>query len=187
VTPNSDWWDRAKLPPRPQSTDVRKREYLATLRKGEHAVTLEKRPVYGVVDWFGGVVVIGEDLIFSIDGHWRRMRVFKEDCLQVSTAVAETVARLEARGWGPCQSPPRSKKSPRRAIEAVSARREDNRRSAALKVILRGREPIRERTSRSLGDAVFALYAPTDAVILTTNKRDHKALARALGKEAVEP
>ena len=50
MTPNSDWWSRAKLPPRPQPIEIRKRELLATLRKGEHAVTLEKRPVYGVAD-----------------------------------------------------------------------------------------------------------------------------------------
>jgi hypothetical protein len=43
MTPNSDWWDRAKLPPRPQPIEIRKRELLATLRKGEHAVTLERR------------------------------------------------------------------------------------------------------------------------------------------------
>jgi hypothetical protein len=26
MTPNSDWWDRAKQPPRPQAIDIRKRE-----------------------------------------------------------------------------------------------------------------------------------------------------------------
>jgi hypothetical protein len=55
---NSDWWDRAKLPPRPQPIEVRKRELLATLRNGEHAVTLEKRDVLS----------IGEELILSVDG-----------------------------------------------------------------------------------------------------------------------
>ncbi len=47
---NSTWWDRAKTPPQPQRIQVRPRELLATLRKGEHAVTLEKGTVYGVVD-----------------------------------------------------------------------------------------------------------------------------------------
>ncbi len=43
MTPNSDWWDRAKTQPQPETVSVRPRELLATLRKGEHAMTLEKR------------------------------------------------------------------------------------------------------------------------------------------------
>jgi hypothetical protein len=39
---DSDWWSRAKLPPPPQPIEIRKRELLARLRKGGHAVTLEK-------------------------------------------------------------------------------------------------------------------------------------------------
>jgi hypothetical protein len=45
MTPNSDWWDRAKQPPRPQQIEIRKCERLCTLRKDAHLVTLEKRPV----------------------------------------------------------------------------------------------------------------------------------------------
>jgi hypothetical protein len=41
VTPDSDWWARAKLPPRPQPIEIRKRERLyelhATARKQEKA------------------------------------------------------------------------------------------------------------------------------------------------------
>jgi hypothetical protein len=54
---NSDWWDRAKLPPRPQPIEIRTRERLCTLRKGEHEETLEKRRVFGV----------GEALILSVN------------------------------------------------------------------------------------------------------------------------
>jgi hypothetical protein len=86
---NSDWWDRAKLPPRPQPIEIRKRELLVTLRKGEHAVTLEKRPVRGV----------GDELIFSVNGYWRRMRVFKERGPLLSVAVSATITNLKARGW----------------------------------------------------------------------------------------
>jgi hypothetical protein len=39
VTPNSDWWDRAKLPPGPPLTEIRKRELLCTLRKDRDRVT----------------------------------------------------------------------------------------------------------------------------------------------------
>ena len=100
VTPDSDWWGRAKLPPRPQPIEIRKRELLATLRKGEHAVTLEKRPVYGVADWLGGVVVFGEELILSIGREWTRMRVFKtHEPEALQTAVSETRTWLFGEGW----------------------------------------------------------------------------------------
>jgi hypothetical protein len=59
---------RAKLPPRPQPIEIRKRERLCTLRKDQYEATLETRVVYGV----------GQELIFSIKRHWRRMRGFKE-------------------------------------------------------------------------------------------------------------
>ena len=45
MTPDSGWWDRAKLPPRPQLIEIRKRETICTLRKGQHQITLEKRDV----------------------------------------------------------------------------------------------------------------------------------------------
>ena len=89
VTPNSDWWDRAKTPPQPQSIPVRPREHVCTLRKDQHEATLETRAVIG--DW--------QELIFSINGHWRRMRVFRRQDPPVSAAITETVIRLEARGW----------------------------------------------------------------------------------------
>ena len=89
MTPNSTWWDRAKLPPRPQPIEIRKRERLCTLRKGQHQITLEKRDV----------PAMGEELIFSVNSEWRRMRVFKPRRPLLSAAVAETVTKLEARGW----------------------------------------------------------------------------------------
>jgi hypothetical protein len=57
VTRNSDWWSRAKQQPHPQPIEIRKRELLATLRKGEHAVTVEKRDVPSM----------GEELILSVN------------------------------------------------------------------------------------------------------------------------
>jgi hypothetical protein len=90
VTPDSDWWDRAKLPPRPPLVEIRKRERLCTLRKGEHEITLEKRDVS----------TMGDELILSVNSEWRRMRVFRLLPL-FTAAVAATVTRLEARGWRP--------------------------------------------------------------------------------------
>jgi hypothetical protein len=63
---NSDWWARAKTPPRPETISIRPRECVCTLRKDRYEATLETHVVHGV----------GRELIFSIDGHWRRMRVF---------------------------------------------------------------------------------------------------------------
>lgn len=72
-------------------------------------------------------------------------------------------------------------------IKAGRNRPEDNRRAKALKVVMLKRETIGNATCRALGDAVFALYAPADAVILTTNQRDHEPLAKALGKRVATP
>ena len=88
MTPNADWWDRAKLPPRPQPIEIRTRERLCTLRKGQHQITLEKRDV----------PTMGEELILSVNSEWRRMRVFRLLPL-LAAAVAATVTRLEMRGW----------------------------------------------------------------------------------------
>ena len=78
----------AKLPPRPQPIEIRKRETICTLRKGEHAITLEKRDV----------PMMGEELILSVNSEWRRTRVFRLFPL-LAVAVAATVTRLETRGW----------------------------------------------------------------------------------------
>jgi hypothetical protein len=89
VTPNADWWDRAKQQPRPQPIEIRKRELLYTLRRHTHQITLEKRDV----------PAMGEELILSVNGHWRRMRVFRSDGALLMSAVMKTVSRLELRGW----------------------------------------------------------------------------------------
>jgi hypothetical protein len=81
VTPNSDWWDRAKLPPRPQPIEVRKRQPICTLRQGEHQIPLEKREV----------PTMGEELILSVSGHWRRMRVFRSGRTQIRSCTVTIV------------------------------------------------------------------------------------------------
>jgi hypothetical protein len=63
---DSDWWGRAKTPPQPETIPIRPRERVCTLRKNQHEATLETRVVHGV----------GQELIFSINGRWRRMCVF---------------------------------------------------------------------------------------------------------------
>jgi hypothetical protein len=77
----------------------------------------------------------------------------------------------------------------RRAIQAQPCSRENERRARVLKDI--GRNPKRpladESACRALGDAAFAFLCPEDAVILTTNTRDHRPLASALGKTVASP
>lgn len=60
---------------------------------------------------------------------------------------------------------------------------ENRNRSKALRAILRTpKRPFTDDMCRRLGGAYFALFAPADAVILTTNDRDVKPLASALDK-----
>ena len=42
---NSDWWDRAKTPPRPETIPVRPRQRVCMLRKDQLEATLETRAV----------------------------------------------------------------------------------------------------------------------------------------------
>lgn len=72
------------------------------------------------------------------------------------------------------------------AIPESSARAEDKKRRAALQDIRCGND-IQNQVCRNLGDAVFALQCPPDAKVLTTNDRDHRPLAEALGKEVITP
>lgn len=54
-------------------------------------------------------------------------------------------------------------------------------------VPLKAGDALTDSQCRDLGDAVFALLAPHDSVILTTNLKDHEPLASALGKTAQLP
>ncbi len=69
-----------------------------------------------------------------------------------------------------------------------SEKREDQRRSKALKTLIkRPRDPLSPTDCRRLGDAIFAFFCPLDAAILTTNVVDHKRLATPLGKTVEAP
>lgn len=75
------------------------------------------------------------------------------------------------------------------AIDAQPDKLENRRRRKVLKEMRRipKRYLVTNKECRDLGDAIFALFAPVDSVILTTNVRDHKPLAEALGKSVEEP
>lgn len=66
---------------------------------------------------------------------------------------------------------------------------EAHRRSKVLRELLRGKKAalLSPGDCQSLGDAVFAFFAPTTSAILTTNVRDHALLGGAVGKTAISP
>jgi hypothetical protein len=74
-----------------------------------------------------------------------------------------------------------------KAIQGLNRREDVNRRAVLHKLKNTPKRPMDASDCRRLGDAVFALYAPTDAVILTTNINDHAPLANALGKHVIAP
>lgn len=76
----------------------------------------------------------------------------------------------------------------RDAIAREPKRPELTRRSETIrKLIVRPNRGIDDGACRDLGDAVFAFFAPKDATVLTTNLKDHKPLAVALGKTVMTP
>ena len=76
----------------------------------------------------------------------------------------------------------------RNAVLKQPKTRENERRARALRELIRKpKAAVTERACRDLGDAFFALFAPSDSVILTTNIRDHAPLAAALGKNVTSP
>lgn len=76
----------------------------------------------------------------------------------------------------------------RNAIPEKSSRNEDIKRRQALKTLIKHpKETVTREICRSLGDAIFAFFCPADAVVLTTNLRDHGPLAKSIGKKAEKP
>lgn len=74
------------------------------------------------------------------------------------------------------------------AIEELPESRENGRRYSVLKALHENANTrISNKECRHLGDAVFAFYCPPGSTILTTNVKDHRALAKALGKGAIKP
>ena len=87
---NSDWWATVKQPVQPKAVPARETGRVLTLHKGTHEAALDLRTV----------PAIGHELILSVDGEWRRMRVFRrQQPLELVDAIAATEASLTARGW----------------------------------------------------------------------------------------
>lgn len=74
------------------------------------------------------------------------------------------------------------------AIEDLPESTENARRYSVLRALYENENVhVKNEECRHLGDAVFSFYCPSESIILTTNVRDHRALAEALGKGAVKP
>ncbi len=70
-------------------------------------------------------------------------------------------------------------------IDTLPTKNENIKRRKVLKLLSKNRKVnIGNKECRNLGDAIFALYAPHDCTILTTNIDDHAPLATCLGKSA---
>lgn len=76
----------------------------------------------------------------------------------------------------------------RRASDQLPNKPENARRSRVLKTLIKHpKQRMTHEMCKALGDAIFAFFCPADAVLLTTNLSDHRALAEALGKRAEGP
>lgn len=76
----------------------------------------------------------------------------------------------------------------RKAVDAQPSKEENTKRSQVLHDLIRvPNRKLTPRQCRYLGDAIFAFFCPPDAIILTTNKRDLRPLAEALGKRVQTP
>jgi hypothetical protein len=68
-----------------------------------------------------------------------------------------------------------------------SQKREHQKRADVLHILRKDASAISDSECRNLGDAVFAFFAPKEAVILTTNIQDMEPLAQALNKSVESP
>jgi hypothetical protein len=76
----------------------------------------------------------------------------------------------------------------RAVVEAQPEKPENTRRAKALKELIRvPKQKLTAQQCRYLGDAIFAFFCPLEANILTTNMKDLRPLAEALGKKAQSP
>ena len=76
----------------------------------------------------------------------------------------------------------------KKTVDAQPAKDENTKRSRVLRDLLRlPKQKLTQQQCRHLGDAIFAYFCPVDATLLTTNERDLRPLAEALGKNIETP
>jgi len=136
---------------------------------------------------------------------WKKRRKITDKTIQDLECYTEAEPRIGEDGFfdlkpkdcdrdrecclaGELKSAPEQLRKLRDAIPESSTREEDRRRRKVLKQLINTPKlPLGRDQCRSLGDAVFAFFCPVDAIVLTTNIRDHGPLAAAIGKEAKTP
>jgi hypothetical protein len=144
-------------------------------------------------------------LISLISRSWRKRRKITTQVVHDLPCYVEAAPRigkdglLDLKPWecdrdqecclGPqLRSQPKLLEALRNAVPENSGRREDQRRRRALKQLIKHpNEKFDRETCRDLGDAIFAFFCPPNAVVLTTNLRDHEPLAKSIGKMAEKP
>jgi hypothetical protein len=87
---------------------------------------------------------------------------------------------------GLMRADPQAMSALKATVDQQASKPENSRRSKALEGLL-ANKPMTEKMCDDLGDAILVFFAPSDAVILTTNTRDFEPLAGALGKSAERP
>jgi hypothetical protein len=76
----------------------------------------------------------------------------------------------------------------KRTVDAQPTKLENVKRSQVLGDLIRGSHSrLSPKQCIALGDAIFAFFCPNNATILTTNERDLRPLAEALGKKTELP
>lgn len=134
---------------------------------------------------------------------WRQRRSVTTDVVQELLCYPERAPRFQAGGLiekghlgcdhgGECCLAVELRKQ-RPALEKIlevlktlPPKAENQRRIKILREFLRkkSRFVLEDKHCRGLGDVIFAVFCPDDAVVLTTNLKDHEPLTAALGKKA---
>jgi hypothetical protein len=138
---------------------------------------------------------------------WRQRRTVTTEVLQELTCYPERAPRFQPggliekdhlgcdHGGECCLAADLRKRKPALekmldVLKTLPPKPEHQRRIKILKEFLKkkSRFVLEDKYCRGLGDIMFAVFCPDDAVILTTNVKDHEPLAAVFGKqvEAVE-
>jgi hypothetical protein len=140
----------------------------------------------------------------QVDLAWEERRDLTSETVDELDCYTEAAPYIDERGnmqlqpnscqpQTECSLARRLKKDPealKRMRDSIvdSDRAENTKRAHVLRDLYRiPKQPLTREKCRSLGDAIFAFFCPIECVILTTNSRDHKPLAEALGKVVETP
>jgi hypothetical protein len=90
MTPDADWFKNIYGPLQPTTVPARGSGRVLTVHRNRHEAALGVRTMPGR----------GHELLLSVDGEWRRTRMFRcRQPLEMLDAIATIEAGLTARGW----------------------------------------------------------------------------------------